>query len=125
LIENGPDKAAEFSGDGRDRNVSVFTLVEVPELFVETVLGFEGNGDNSRWLTLSAPVEDEVSASSMAVVPGSFDQESSDVGVTGFGNGSPMFFIAGRVLRGNESEVGHESSGGSEASDIIDLTQKS
>jgi hypothetical protein len=71
LIEYGPDKAAEFSGNSGNSNVSMFALVEVPELFVESVLSFDG--DNGWRLTLATSVEDEVSSGAMSVVPGSFD----------------------------------------------------
>ena len=61
----------------------------------------------------------------MSVVPGSFDQKTSDVDVARLGDGSTIFFITGGSFRGHETEVGHESSGGSEAADIIDFTEKS
>jgi hypothetical protein len=42
LNENSPDKATEFSGHGSDGDVTVFALLQTPEFFVETVLGFQG-----------------------------------------------------------------------------------
>jgi hypothetical protein len=56
LVQDGPDEAAEFSGDGGNGNVTMFSLIEVPELFVESVLGFEGNSDDSGRLSLSSSV---------------------------------------------------------------------
>jgi len=58
LIQDGPDEAAEFSGNSRDSNMSVFALIEVPELFGEAMLGFDGNSDDSRRLSLASSVHD-------------------------------------------------------------------
>ena len=99
MIQDGPDEATEFSGDGSDGDVTVFALVEVPEFFVETILGFEGNGDDIRWLSLAASVEDQVRASPVSVVPGGLEEKASDVDITSFGDTTTILFGAGRALR--------------------------
>ncbi len=78
--------------------MTVFTLVEMPELFVETMLSFEGNSHDGRWLTLTPTVNDEVSTSPMSVVPGGLDQETTDVDVAGFSDRTPILLVAGGVL---------------------------
>jgi hypothetical protein len=124
LIQDGPDEATEFSGDGGNGNVAVFALIQMPELFVEPVLGFQGNGNDRRRLSLTSSVQDEISPCTMAIVPGGFDQETPDMNVASFGNGATVFFIAGRVLRRNESEVSHQRTRRPEASDVIDFTDE-
>jgi hypothetical protein len=98
LNQDCPDEATEFSGDSGDSDVAMFALIEVPELFVESVLSFECNGNDVGGLPLATAVEDEVSRSLMSIVPGSLNQETPDVAVTRFGDRSPMFFVARRVL---------------------------
>ena len=98
LTQDSPDKATEFSGDSSDSNVSVFALIEVPGLFGETMLGFENNCDNSRRLSLASSVHNQVGCGSMSVVPGRFEQETSDVHVASLGDGSAIFFVIGRAF---------------------------
>ncbi len=38
-VQHGPDKAAEFAGDGCDSDMTMLFMIEAPELFVESVLG--------------------------------------------------------------------------------------
>ena len=45
-FQDSPNKTAEFSGDSGNGNMTMFALVETPELFVEPVLGLESNGNN-------------------------------------------------------------------------------
>jgi len=52
--ENGPDKAAEFTGHGGDGDVAMFAMIKAPELFVEPMLGFHRDGDDLRRLPLPA-----------------------------------------------------------------------
>lgn len=102
----------------------MLTLIESPELLVETVLGFDSDSDDGRGLPLSASFEDKLGADSVSVVPGGFDQETSGMDVTGFGDGSSSFFLTGGAFRGDESKVGHQSPWGSEAPDVVDFAQK-
>ena len=93
-VQDGPDKAAQLAGDGRDSDMAMLSFVESPELFVESVLGFESNGDNFGRLPLTAPPEDQVRAATMAIVPGSLDKEPSGVDVTGLGDGPASLMLA-------------------------------
>jgi hypothetical protein len=123
-IQDRPDEATELSGDGGDGNVSVFALIEPSELFAEAVLGFEGDGDDLGRLTLAAPVEDEVSAGVVTIVPGGLNKEPAGVDIACFGNRATALSLTGRALHGDEAEVGHEGSGRAEAVDVIDLGDK-
>lgn len=123
--QDGPDKATEFTGDSSDGDVPVFTLVKAPELFVETMLSFESDGDDVWGLPLSSASQDQVCTRAMAVVPGGLDQKPADVDVAGFGDGAPIFFVARGVFRGDEAEVSHKLAGRSEASDVVDLAEDS
>ena len=69
-------------------------MVETPELLVKPMLGFEGDGDDLWWLTLTATVQDEVGPGAMVVVPGGFDEQTTDMDVAGLGDGSPAFLEA-------------------------------
>jgi hypothetical protein len=51
----------------------MLTLIEVPKLFMETVLGFKSDSDNGRGLTLTTTIQDQVRSRSVSVVPGSFN----------------------------------------------------
>ena len=53
----GPDKATEFSGHGGDGDVAVFFVIKAVELFVETVLGLDGDGDDIGRLPVSPTFE--------------------------------------------------------------------
>jgi hypothetical protein len=64
------------------------------ELFVESVLSFECNGDNLRRLSLSASVQDEISSGSVTVIPGSLDQKAASVDVAGLGDGPTTFSLS-------------------------------
>jgi hypothetical protein len=73
--------------------MTVFALVKSPELLVETMLGFHGDGDDGRGLTLAASFQDQVGATSVTVIPGGFDQQSSGMDIPGFGDGALSFFV--------------------------------
>ncbi len=66
----------------------MLSLIEPEELFGEPVLSFESNGNDLWWLSLSTAVEDEGRPSLVVIVPGRLNKQSSDVGVTGFGDGT-------------------------------------
>jgi hypothetical protein len=104
--------------------MTMFSLVEAPRLFVETVLGLESDGDNGRGLSLTPSVQDELGGCSMPVVPSGFGQEMPGMVVPGLGNWSPLLFVAGRALGGDKAEVGHKTSWGREAADIVDFEQE-
>ena len=123
-VQDGPDEAAEFSRCGGDGDMTMFALIQATELFVESVLGFECDGNNSRGLTLTPTVEDQLGVSPMPVVPSRLDEKSSCVHVAGYGDGSPAFLLAGGTLGGDESEVSHQCAGRAEATDVIDLSHQ-
>ena len=86
----------------------VFTFVESPELFVESVLGLHGDGDDIRGLPLSPSSQDQMGAAAVAVVPGGLNEEPSGVDVTGFGDGASSLAISRRAFGWHQAEVGHE-----------------
>jgi hypothetical protein len=81
-------RSAQFPGHRGNGDVTVFSLIESPELMNESVLSLHGDGDDLGRLPLPTPLEDEVGAGVMAIVPGGFDEDAPGVAVTGFGNGS-------------------------------------
>ena len=102
--------------------MTMFTVVKSPELLVEAVLGLNGDGDDIRRLTVATPLEYQIGATTMAVVPGSLDEDAPAVGVAGFGNGSSTLTLAAGSFRGNQAKVGHKRSWRSKAPDIADLS---
>jgi hypothetical protein len=104
--------------------MTVFPLIKSPELVGESVLGFEGDGDDLGWLPLPAALENEIGTGIMTIVPCGLDEDAPGMAVAGLGNGPLSLAIPGRALGRDEAKVGHESSGGSEATDIVDFTQK-
>ena len=94
-FQYSPHKPTELSGDGGDGNVPMFSLVESPELFVETVLGFYGDGDDSRGLTLATSLQDQICTTTVVVVPGRLDEEPSGMNVTGLGDRTSSLAISG------------------------------
>jgi hypothetical protein len=73
----------------------MFSLVKPEEFLGKPMLCFQGNGDDLGWLSLTPAVKDECSASLMVVVPSSLNEQSADVRVTGFGDGTSKFTRAG------------------------------
>jgi hypothetical protein len=124
-IQDRPDEAAELAGDGGDGDVSMLPLIESPEPSQKSMLGLDGDGNDFGWLALSASVEDEIGTSVVAVIPGSFHEEPTGVDVAGLGDGTATLSLPGRALHGDETEVGHESSGRAEAADVVDLGNES
>lgn len=83
-------------------------LIEAEELPGQTMLHLERDGHDRWWLPLARPMENESSTGTMSVVPCSLNEQSADVDVAGFGDGSPVFSVAGRALRGYQSRIIHE-----------------
>lgn len=94
IVQDSPDKATEFSGDSCNSDVAMLALIESPELFVESVLGFESNSNDGWVLSLSPSVQDEICAGAVSIIPGSFHQESSGVDVASFGDWSTSLPVA-------------------------------
>jgi hypothetical protein len=105
--------------------MSMLALIKMQELLGQPVLGFEGDGDDLGWLTLSASIQDERSACIVAIVPGCLDQQAPEVNVAGFGDRSQTSSLTGRVFRGNKPDVGHEFARRRETADVIDLADDS
>jgi hypothetical protein len=61
--------------------MTMFAMVETPELFIESVLGFHCDGNNFRRLALTAPIENKIGTTAMAIVPGGFDKNTTAVGL--------------------------------------------
>ena len=99
-VQDSPDKTTEFSDSGRDGDIAMFLVIEAPELFVETVLGLQGNGDDLGRLSLAATLEDQVGSCAVVVVPGGLDQEASYMDIAGLGDRFPLFPASGGVFRG-------------------------
>jgi len=91
--------------------VAAFALVESPELLIETVLSFHGDGDDGWGLTLTTSFQDEIDTTSVTVIPGCFDHQSSGMDVTGFGDWAFALGMARGALGGHEAEVSHECRG--------------
>ena len=99
----------------------MFAIVESPELFVEPVLGFDRNGNNICWLSLSPAIKNEIGTTSVPIVPGRLGEDAASVGVACFGDGTAAFTLPGRPLGWNETEVTHEGPRRTEATDVADL----
>jgi hypothetical protein len=54
-------------------------------------------------------------------MPGGLDQEPADVAVADLGDRPLPAVLAGGVLRGHETDEGHELLGGAEATEVADL----
>jgi len=117
-----PRRSPELSGHGSDGDVSMLSLIKAKELFRQSMLRLECDGDDLGWLPLSAAIQDESCARIVTIVPGGLDQKSADMDVAGFGDRSPMLSVTGGMLRGDKPEVGHELARRGEARDVIDLT---
>jgi len=104
--------------------MAMFSLIEPPELFIEAVLGFHGDGNDCRWLSLTASLQYQIGSTTVAVVPGGFDQESPGVYVTGFGNRSSPLTIPRGSFGRDEAKISHQRFRGTEAAHIIDFAKK-
>ena len=74
--------------------MSMFAMIESPELFVESVLGLDRNGDDIGGLALSSTIQDEIGATLMAIVPGGLCEDASAVRVAGLGDGTSSLPLA-------------------------------
>lgn len=92
---DGPDEATEFARNSRNGNVPMFSLIQSEEFLGKSMLCFQGNRYDFGRLSLTPAVEDECSASRMVVVPNSLNEQSPDVRVTSFGDGTSEFPRAG------------------------------
>ena len=92
-VEYSPDKAAELPGNGGDSDMTVLALVKAPELLVEAMLGFKGDGDNGRGLSLPATVQDQFRPGAVVIVPGRLDQEATSMDVPGLGDMATVFLL--------------------------------
>jgi len=59
------------------------------------MLGLDGDGDDSRGLTLATSLQDQVGTTAVVVVPGRLDKEPSGVNITGLGDGPSSLAISG------------------------------
>ena len=75
--------------------MTMLALIEVPELFVETVLGLESDRNDGKRLSLTTSVQDKLGSCSVSVVPGGFDQKASGMDVPRLGDGSSALPFAG------------------------------
>src|SRR6187549_1076993 len=57
----------------------------------------------------------------MPVVPGGFDEDSSQMRIAGFGDGTVGAFRAARMLRGDEAHEGHGRGRAAKAARIAEL----
>ncbi len=72
-------KSAEFACRGSDGDVTMFALVQTHELFIQTVLSIESDGNNGRRLTLPMPVQDKLRSSTIMIIPSGLHQRSGDI----------------------------------------------
>ena len=105
---DGPHEPTELAGHGDDDFVRVLSHAESVELLGESVLRLHGDRDDVRRLPLSSPVQDQVRASSMSMIPAGFHQDSSDVSVAGLRDWPASFDVSGGAFLGNESDPRHE-----------------
>lgn len=82
-----------------------------------------GNGDRAGGLALASGGQ-AADAGAMPVVPSGFDEKAADMTVTGLGDGSPLFSAAGGVLTGDQAQEGHETAGGFEAHEAVQLSHQ-
>lgn len=103
--------------------MTMLALIKAQELSYQAMLGLESNSHDLGWLPHATTIKNEGSSGVVAVVPGGLNEETADMNIAGFGNGPPVFFVAGRVLRGDQTEVSHELARRRKASDVVDLTE--
>jgi len=73
--------------------MAVFALVKSPELLVEAMLGLHGDGNDGLGLTLATSRQDQIGTTSVTVIPGGFDKQSSGMDISGFGDRSFSFSL--------------------------------
>src|ERR1700722_10481159 len=118
-----PDKAGEFAGDG-DADLVWIELAshsKTSPTFGQTQLGLPGDVAEYLRLPLLAQLEVSGDLCLEAIAPGGLNQNAARVFVAAFGNGSLPTARTARVLRGHQSEVGHERARMFKARQIPDL----
>jgi hypothetical protein len=59
------------------------------------MLGFHGDGDDDRGLTLAASRQYQIGTTSVTVIPGGFDEQASGMDISGFCDRSLSFSVTG------------------------------
>jgi hypothetical protein len=104
--------------------MTMLLVIQAPELFVETVLGLDGNGDDIGRLPLTSSSENEICTTAVAVVPSGLDEDATAVGIARFGNGTaPLALTTGSFGR-DEAEVSHKGRRRGETANVTDLGEQ-
>src|SRR5512141_737088 len=120
-----PDEAAEFAGNGGDRDLGALALADEasvaavePDLRLARVLGDAGRLVAER---LACPGPE---GGSMAVAPTRLDEDAAGVAVAGLGDPASPLLAAAGVLAGDEADEGHELARALEATEVVDLGEE-
>src|ERR1700722_5751292 len=121
-----PDKAGEVAGDG-DADLVWIELAshsKTSPTFGQTQLGLPGDVAKYLGLALLAHLEGSGDLCLEAIGPSGLHQDAPRVFVAAFGDGTLATAQTARVLRGHQSEVGHERTRMFKPRQIPDLGDK-
>ncbi len=116
---NGPDKSEQLAADsGYDLRLDLAGGEKLAVTAIETVLSLPGDLDHSGTETNLALQQVAATPGSELVGPGGFDDDSSQVSVSRFGDAALQPSRPARVLAGHQAAVGHQLSRFGEARDL-------
>src|SRR6266545_1907461 len=117
-----PDEAGEFSGDGDDGLSGAFATLDQARVFaMEPSFSFASDGKHFGRLTEASFREFETGTRAVAIVPGGFHQDTSQVGVASPGDGALAALSAAAVFAGDQAGGAHELGGFGKAAQVSDF----
>jgi hypothetical protein len=119
VFENGPQEADHLTGDRGGCDLFRLLGGEPVKDLVEAVLASPGVGEDRGILAFLPAPERRTHGRSAAVAPRGLNEHMTYAGVAGFGDRSKPTSVAGGVLTGHETEVGHELAWTLEAAQIV------
>jgi hypothetical protein len=125
-LGDGPEEAGELSGDSDDGLGGSLAAMCQPHVFaVKPGFGFASDGEDGEGLAVSPSGQIAAGSGTVAVVPGGFDEDPTEVRVAGFGDGTLTALPAAAVFGRNQAGGGHELRGFGVASQISDFRHES
>lgn len=124
FLHHRPEEAHELAGHRDHGDARGLPGCDAVEQRVEMMLRLPGMANDLGGLAALPCFQSSADGGSVTVVPRRLYEDVATTAVARFGYGTPAFSIAGGVLAGYQTQVGHELTRPLEATPIADLTQQ-
>ena len=117
-----PEKAGELAGDGGDDELFGFPADgEAPIAAVQPPLCVPRDVDRGGWGAALPPLQRGPQKRMMAILPGGFDEHTSEMRVASFGDRAARPFGAAGMLGRDEASKGHQARRGREPARVAEF----